>query len=384
VENHNPIIIRLKKSFPWQSSYHKYPFYLAEADPNKTYTKKQVYTEIFRTGSVPTSSNKHDWVSASFGVDVDNENKEVTINGIGLIEKINADQYRISEAAVELGRNYGSDPVGKGWRIILGEVVARNDVRTRVVLYHLGILGYCLYFPDDSTYNGFGTTMKHAQLISRGDVVNFLVQFPLDQQISNTRAQVFNFLLDRYRYEVLGPFLSHKIQEFGLDLTMGIEYRGGKISSGKGERKIEEPSTNKLGVYLKLSLVLFVDLEVLVFNPVRKAWIIDYSRAKALFSPELVADLFVDYREEKFEKLLQTIYFELSDAEGYAHIRTLRDKVCENLDISYGQRASYFNRQVARLLSEGRLTVGKTMGWHSSANDALFGDRSKEYVQFLF
>lgn len=386
VEDQGPVIVRLKKSFSWQSTYHKYPFYLAEADPNREYAEDEIYTEIFRTGSPPVSSGKgqHDWVKAVFGIEVDLAEREVVINGIGLVEKVKDDRYCLTEAAVELGRSYARDPGGQGWRFTFAEILAKFDVRTRVVLYHMGILGYGLYFPDDPTSNGLGKKMSHAQLVSRGETVPFLTKIPEDEQMPGGRTKVFNQLLDRYRLEAFGSFLAQKVEAKGLDLSAGIEYQGGK-SIFRGRKRIyPEPSTNDLHLYLKQSLSLFMDIGVLTYDPARKAWGVDYRQANEIFSPEVAADLFTDQRDELFYEALRNTYAVLADQEGLAHVRVLRDQVCDALTIPAGQRISYFNRQVARLLSEGRLSIGKTLGWHGSDTDALFGDRSKEYVKLVF
>ena len=384
VEDQGPVIVRLKKSFSWQSTYHKYPFYLAEADPDREYTRDEVYTVVFKTPTGPTTKAKYDWVNAAFGIEVDADEREVVVDGIGLIKKTDNDRYRLTEAAIKLGRSYAQDPGGQGWRFTFAEILAKFDVRTRVVLYHLGILGYGLYFPDDPTSNGFGKKMSHAQLVSRGETVPFLTKIPEDEQMPGGRTKIFNQLLDRYRLEVFGSFLAQKVEAEGLDLSAGIEYQGGK-SIFRGRKRIyPEPSTNDLHLYLKQSLSLFMDTGVLTYDPARNAWSVDYRRASEIFCPEVTADLFTDPRDELFYEALRNTYAVLADQEGLAHVRLLRDRVCDTLDVPAGQRISYFNRQVARLLSEGRLSIGQTLGWHGSDTDALFGDRSKEYVKLVF
>jgi len=384
VTNPNPVIIRLKKSFSWQSTYHKYPFYLAEADPNREYTRDEVYTVIFKTPTGPTTRTKYDWVSTVFGIEVDVDEREVVIDGIGLIEKVDDDHYRLTEAAVELGQSYACDPGGQGWRLTFAEILARFDVRTRTVLYHMGILGYGLYFPDDPTLNGFGTKMIHAQLVSRGETIPFLAEVSETKRTPEGRTKVFNQLMDRYRLEALGPFLMGKIEERGLDLSAGVEFQGGKFTFQGRTKVFPEPSTNDLHLYLKQSLSLFVDVGVLIHDPARRAWSVDYRCANEVFSPGVSADLFTDRRDELFYAVLRKTYAKLADQEGLAHVRLLRDQVCDALDVAAGQRIGYFNRQVARLLGEGRVSIGKTLGWHGSATEALFGDRSKEYVELVF
>jgi len=379
VEDRGPVIVRLKKSFSWQSTYHKYPFYVAEADPSREYTRDEVYTVVFKTPTGPTTKKKYDWVNAVFGIEIDKEKREVTIDGIGLVEKVDDDRYRLTEAAVDLGHSYARDPGGQGWRFTFAGILAKFDVRTRVVLYHVGILGYGLHFPDDPTSNGFGKVMSHVQLMSQGETVPFLDQVPEAEQVSEGRARIFNQLLDRYRLEALGPFLARKIEAKGLGLSSGIAYQGGRDFL----QAYPEPSTNDLNLYLKQSLSLFVDIGVLSYDPARKAWGVDYGRAGEILSLAVIEDLFTDRRDELFYEVLQKIYMALADQEGMAHVRLLRERVCDELGIPPGRCIGYFNRQVARLISEGRLSIGKTLGWHGSATDALFGDRSKEYVELV-
>jgi hypothetical protein len=380
VDEYSPVIIRLNKSFSWQSSYHKYPFYLAEADQERDYTRDEVYTEIFKTSSGPTNKKKHDWVNAIFGIEVDKEESEVIIGGIGLVEKVDQDHYRLTEPAVELGHSYARDPGGKSWRFTFAEILTKFDVRTRIVLYHIGILGYALFFPDDPTASGFGKTMKHAELVSRGERIPLFSNVRDMERVPGGRSKVFNKLLDHYRLEALGPFLIRKIEKRGLDLSPGIEFQGGRLTA----KTFPEPSTNDLQLYLKQSLSLFVDIRVLIYDPARRAWVVDYPRANDVFSPGVTADLFTDRRDGRFLEFLREAYVAIADQDGLAQVRRLREQTCDGLGIPKGQRIAYFNRQVARLLSEGRLSIGSTLGWHASASDALFGDRSKEYVELLF
>ncbi|MBM3300627.1 MAG: hypothetical protein FJY85_11800, partial [Deltaproteobacteria bacterium] len=365
VEETGPVVIRLKKAFSWQSSYHKYPFYLAEADAGRLYSEEEVYLNVFHTGTVPATSGKgqHDWAKAAFGIEVDPEQREVVINGIGLIEKAYEGQYRLTDAAIRLGQAYAADPGGSEWRRTFAEILAQHDVRLRVVLYHLGILGYALHFPNEPTKSGFGAVMTRAELVSRSESLPFLNETPKTSKTSTVRVQLFNQLLDRYRLEALGPFIARKIESHGLSLAAGIEFQGGKMKYGKRTKIYPEPSTNDLGLVMKQSLALFADLGVLAYEPLRHAWAIDYSRAIAVFSSALVADLFVDRRDDLFGEALHRAFSALVDQDGFALVRLLRERTCDELTIPTGQRVTYFNRQIARLLSEGRLSLGKTMGW---------------------
>jgi len=385
VTNINPVIIRLKQQYSWQSTYSRYPFYLAEADPDCLYSREDVYIKIFKTGSAPVTRGKgqHQWVETAFGLQVDLLDRDVTIEGISLVECNENGQYYLSHEAKELGRSYAQDPAGQHWRVKFAEIIAKHDVRTRTILYHLGILGYGLFFPGDPSYLGFGKTMSHAQLISSSEEISFL-QENIQEGPNVTRKWIFSLLLDRYRFEILGPFLTKKIDALGLDLSAGIEFRGGRVVTKNNVREYIEPTTQDLNTSLKQSLLLFKDLDVIIFDPLRKKWVINYPKARELFQPEVVSDLFVDRRDDLFEDLLRQICHQQTDQDGYSRIFELRRAVCDQLNISPGESIQYFNRQVARLMSEGRLSIGKTMGWHGVASDALFGDRSKEFVEFIF
>jgi hypothetical protein len=386
VVGNDSVLIQLKKVYSWKTSYHKYPFYLSEADPNRIYSYDDVFIEIFKTGSAPTKRGKgqHGWVKTVFGLDINAEEREVVVNGIGLMDKISKDCYQLSPAAVELGRSYALAPSGHAWRKTFAEIIARNDIRTRVILYYMSILNFGLSTPDGSSSNSLGKSLAAAQLDSVHETIDILSEIPENERTEGQRIYVFNQLLDRYRLEILGPFLSKKITDHGIDLSTGIEYQGAKIIHGRDFRINPEPSINELSSYLAQSLSLFVDLGVLILDPLRNKWVINYSRAHDVFSEKLVLDLFTDKRDDLFEKLLRKYYLNLVDQDGYVSIRSVREAVCNQLDISPGERNSYFNRQVARLISDGRLAVGKTLGWRASAHDALFGDRSMEYVEFLF
>lgn len=381
-----PVIIQLKKIYSWKATYHKYPFYLAGADPDKFYSYNEVFTEIFKVGSPPTKKGKgqHGWVRAVFGLDIDPINQEIVVNGIGLIEKVSDDCYRLSDAAIELSHSYALDPTGSSWRIKFAEVIARSDIRTRVILYYMGILGYGLSFSENTLSSGFMKSMHNAQLVSISEKVNLLSKIPDEERNEESRVFFFNHLLDRYRFEILGPFIRKQIELAGIDFSGGLIFQGAKIIHGRGYRENPEPSTNELGSYLSQSLSLFSDLGILVFDSSRDSWIVNFARARELFTDGTVQDLFADRREELFEDLLRQTNKRLADEDGYVNIRSLRQSICDHLGISPGESTSYFNRQVARLISEGRIAIGKKMGWRGNAADALFGERSMEYVEFLF
>jgi hypothetical protein len=386
LEAKKPIIIQLKKVYSWKTTYHKYPFYLASADPDRTYRYDEVFTDIFRTGTAPVKRGKGQfgWVKAVFGLDVDTFNQQVLVEGIGLIKKIGSDQYRLSNLAIELGQSYAHDPAGINWRKIFAEVIAQFDVRTRMILYYMGILNYGLRFPDMDNYSSFGKSLINGRLVSSGGNIDILAEVPPDEQTYQGRIYIFNQLLDRYRFEILGPFLRFEIESYGLDFSGGLEYQGARIIHGHGTRENLEPSTNELGSYLSQSLALFVDLGVIIFDPIRKIWVINYAKSRELFDQEIIQDLFIDRREELFEDLLRQSYSQMHDVEGFASVRILRGIICNHLQIPTGESIRYFNRQVARLISIGRISIGKHMGWRASADDALFGDRSMEFVEFLF
>ncbi|HEU5452278.1 MAG TPA: hypothetical protein VFU76_09850, partial [Terriglobales bacterium] len=172
-------------------------------------------------------------------------------------------------------------------------------------------------------------------------------------------------------------------EEAGVRVPSHVYFEGGRPPMGKANR---EPSGNDLRDYMKQALSLFRDIGVLVYVPHRQGWTLDRERCAALFEPELVGDLFSGAPEHRFLDALRAAYMKYSDAEGLVHVATIRDAVCDELDIPPGERTDYFNQQVAYYLRPdvSRLGIGRTFHAQAGPEDCLFGNLNQEYVEFRF
>lgn len=378
VEQEMVEVVRIEKAFSWQQAYTRYPYYLSKANPRRVYTFDEVYTVIFETELPGKKKDRAIWVRNTFGLKKDTQTGQPIVKGIGLLEEVSDGCYRLSSEAIELGNTFAEDRHDDEWLRVFASVLARNDIRTRCVLYYLGNLGWSLQFPKTPMRNGFFKNATPTWLVPLSG--NTLSLFENDP--TNIPRYSFTSILQDVAYEVLGPFLRAKLEAMGLTLTRKVQLVGAR-SRGMGGT---EPSSDDLNVYLKQTLSIFKDLGVIVYLPGRQAWGVDYERAQAIFSTDIVVDLFTSQHDDPFLRHLQEVYEKLADAEGLANVRQMRDWVCGLLDVSVGERVRHFNERVAYYMSpeQGKLSIVKEFHAQASPEDCLFYDLSKEYVAFMF
>jgi hypothetical protein len=371
-------IVRLEKAFSWQQTYNRYPFYLSKANPDRSYTFEEVYTIIFETERPGRKKDRATWVRNTFGLERDVATGQPVAKGIGLMEKVGANCYRLSAEAIELGDTFAEDRYDDEWLRVFASILARNDIRSRCVLYYLGKLGWSLQFPTSPTKGGFFKNSVPTLLISPSGETLSLFDYDRDAEPRYS----FTSVLQNVAYEALGPFLHTKLKNMGLSLGPNLHFVG---ALSKGVTKTE-PSSDNLNVYLKQTLSIFKDLGVITYVPGQQAWGIDYARAQAVFSADIVVDLFTSLQGDRFLEALQEVYEKLADAEGLASVRQMRDWVCDLLGISAGERVRYFNDRMAYYMSpeQGKLSIVKEFHAQASPEDCLFYDLNKEYVALLF
>jgi len=371
-------VVRLEKPFSWQQAYTRYPYYLSRADPNRTYTFDEVYTVVFEADPPGKKKDRATWVRNTFGLKEDAETGQLIVKGIGLLEEVSDDRYRLGPEAIDLGSAFAEDRHNDEWMRVFANVLARNDIRTRCVLYYLGKQGRSLQFPKTPTRSGFFKNATPTWLTPLTG--NELSLFEYDQDKSPRYS--FTPILQDIAYEAFGPFLRSKLESMGSALARQVQFVGA-LSRGRTKT---EPSSGSLSTYLKQTLSIFKDLGVIVYLPGRQAWGINYERAKTIFPTDIVTDLFTAERDDPFLEYLQEVYEKLADVEGLASVRQMRDWVCDLLNVPIGERVSYFNGRVAYYTSPEQGKLGITREFHAQASpeDCLFYDLNKEYVAFMF
>lgn len=377
----DPLIVRLNKVFSWQQSASRWPYYLSRAVPGQAYTKQELIATVFADDQSHHKAPDRGWLQSLYSIRVQREHAEVIIDGIGLFELAprERDRYRISDDGLALAHAYSTDRASTNWKRVFAGILARNDVRLRCVLLHLARWGHLLVFRGASSAEGFFATGKEAVLRDAGGDEHPLFGYTK----GGTPAYTFTALLRRDPLATLGPFVARRIERAGVRVPSRVCLEGGRESIGKVNH---EPSGNDLRLYMKQALSLFRDIGALVYVPHRQGWTLDRERCAALFEPELVSDLFGGAPERRFLDTLRVAYAKYSDAEGLVHVATIRNAVCDELDIAPGERIDYFNQQIAYYMRPdvAQIGIGRTFHAQAAPQDCLFGDLSQEYVEFRF
>lgn len=376
----DPLVVRLNKVFSWQQSASRWPYYLARAEPGRAYTKSEIIDEIFGDNLSHHKAPNRGWLQALYGLHIDREHEEVVLDGVGLFEGQNGDRelFRLSEDGLALAHAYSVDRASEEWKRVFAGILARNDVRLRAVLLYLSRWGAYLTFNTPSAQGFFALKSGGALRLADGEARPLF-----DYTKGGDPAYSFTPILLSEQYAALGPFLRAKIARAGVRVPERVELQGGREPIGRFN---VEPSGNDLRLYMKQALPLFRDIGALVYVEHRQGWTLDQERCASLFEPALVANLFGDQLGDRFLEALRPAYSKLKLSDGYVRVSEIRDYVGDELDISPGERVTYFNAQVAYYLRPdvGKLGLGRTYHAQATPEDCLFGNLDMEYVEFIF
>ncbi len=158
---------------------------------------------------------------------------------------------------------------------------------------------------------------------------------------------VFNELLNRHLYSILGPFLRDSIAEQGvlIDEKTLIKIRGGGGSSSKS--MFDEPSALKNSNVINYTFKLFEDIN-LIYRENDK-YIVNTKVAYNSFPKELLEDLFINAKKENlskeqiFLKSLCKNYKLFILADGFIKINSLMNSVCDDMNVM-AERKIEFSR----------------------------------------
>jgi hypothetical protein len=377
----DPLVVRLNKVFSWQQSASRWPYYLSRAEPGRAYTKQELIQNVFTDDQSHHKAPDRGWLQALYSIKVDRKYADVVIDGIGLfeLEPEEGDRYHITDDGLALAHSYSADRNSANWKRVFAGILARNDVRLRCMLLHLSRWDHLLVFRGAPSPDAFFPAGKEAVLRDADRCEHPLFGYTK----GGTPAYTFTPLLQRDPLAALGPFIAQHIERLGVRVPQRVRLEGGREAVNKVNH---EPSGNDLRGYMKQALSLFRDIGVLVYVPHRQGWTLDRERCATLFEPELVNDLFGGAPERRFLDALREAYRKYSDQGGLVHIATIRDAVCDELDIAPGDRIDYFNKQVAYYMRPdvAQISIGSTFHAQAMPQDCLFGDLSQEYVEFRF
>ncbi len=262
--------IGLNKLFLWMEAerLESYPEAFARLQIGQKYTKdmliKKVYGLIYNEKGASNHPVRSDFMYNLFGLEIAGPEK-VSIRGINALREIEPKIFTPTPMALEIGQSYlrRDEPA---WLEGLAKMIARYEVRTRLMLYLLGKGGYHLVFPRESF---FGTGSNRAELINFDQRINPFID----------KAEAFNFLLQDFREIALGRWWMDIIHAEGLEIGSDFVFEG---------LKKPNPPTNKLNDRLKISLFLMKYLGVI--RNQGGEWTVNPVRMLEVLGPEIAQD----------------------------------------------------------------------------------------------
>jgi len=335
------LTVQLSSFCLWNSTdYTIYPRYLSRAEAGRTYTLQEITQKLFLSQERTASSRRsraNMWRNIWDVERVDDWTARV--RGVCLVEAVNENRYQLTDWTVEMCAAYRDDPAGIAWRARLADILARFDPRLRILLYHLGALGYTLQLPRPTPDQSriIAPSLRTLTLHGPGD--EHLTPFQPDSPTALNR-------LMRAELDVaIGPFLAERMARLGLPVEAGFA----SLTGIKGS----EPDVDRVHVTYTRALKVFQDLGILAEDGSRYELSVDHQRATELLSLAVYADLFQPQRHPPFLVALHAAYLAELSSDGYAAYDGLRRRVTANLGLGDDD----FHRRFRAALKANQITI---------------------------
>ena len=262
--------IGLNKLFLWMEAerLESYPEAFAKLQAGQKYTKhmliKEVYGLIYNDKGDSNHPVRSDFMHNLFGLEIAGPEK-VSIRGINALREIEPNIYTSTPMALEIGQAYlrRDEPA---WLQGLAKMIARYEVRTRLMLYLLGKGKGRLVFPSEEF---FGFRSSHAELLLSEEKIVLFAE----------SAKAFNTLLQEHRSVALGRWWTDLIYAEGLEVAPEFVFEGLKKPT---------PPINKLSDRLKISLFLMKYLGIIQNQG--GEWTVNPTRMLEELGPEIAQD----------------------------------------------------------------------------------------------
>jgi len=262
--------IGLNKLFLWMEAerLESYPEAFARLQADQMYTKemliKEVFGLVYNENGNPNHPVRSDFMRNLFGLEIAGPEK-VSIRGINALREIEPKVFAPTPMALEIGQAYlrRDEPA---WLQGLAKMIARYEVRTRLMLYLLGKGEGYLVFPNEEFF-GFGSS--HAELLQSENKIELFAEC----------AKAFNALLQEHRSVALGRWWTDAIYAEGLEIAPEYVFEGLRDPA---------PPTNKLNSRLKISL--FVMKYLGIIQSQGGEWTVNPIRILEVLGPEITQD----------------------------------------------------------------------------------------------
>jgi len=354
--------IGLNKLFLWMEAerLETFPEAFAKLAAGQAYTKEELvklFGLIYRYGDKSSHPVRSDFLRNFYGLEIISPTK-VGIRGVNALKEVESGIYRPTQAAIAIGQAY-RDRDQALWMPALAQLIARYEVRTRLMLYLLGKGGGRLTFPKDEF---FGPRSGGAQvaLANRTSVALFVEQ-----------ARGFNELLQNYRWQALGPFWTEEITNKGYEIAHDFCFEG---------LRDLQPSANKLNSRLKCSLFLFKYLDILINQG--GEWVVNPSQATSILGEEIAQDFVTAEFDRSPLQRLQDWQAELKDSLGFVVIADLVERWGAYKLLPLSQAEAEFDAWIRQQIYHGRLRILETHAGQPRLGRGLFGDETARKIRF--
>lgn len=344
----------LTKLFLWSETerFQTYPQAMARLAQGRTYTRRQVGTELFGlTYAGDRKPRRENVLSNLFGLLQIGQDK-LLLRGINLFRRVTpngshrvsgmtvweqaSDEWAPTKAAIQMGDAYRQSPDDLRWKRLLAEQLARYEPRTRVLL-HLLSHGHTLRFEQPGYFAG---NTQRARLMGERTY-----------ELFGKKSAAFNRLLFDRLEIAIGPWWREEIEAAGFELTGDYKLEGAMN---------RPPSTNNLNSALKTALYVFCTLGILVEKG--EQWSIDSESLARQLSPGVIRDLLgatyvqpLDLSDDWVR--LAYVVDELADERGFVIASEVTDRWGKLTNLPPGERTAAFDTLIRRGIFEERIEV---------------------------
>jgi hypothetical protein len=330
-----------------------YPEVFSKLQIGVEYTKSSLARDTLRL--IPTNDNsgkmvRGDFMNNFYGLEQCSPTK-ISIRGINALKEIRPGVYSPTQFALNIGEAYrNKDHIL--WLHGFAQMLARYDVRTRLMLYLLGIGGFTLSFPD---VNFFGPRTNQAKLSGQGkEIYPFLEDY-----------RGFNELLQVHHWNALGSWWNAEIHELGFDVAQDFVFEG---------LREPKPPTNKLSGRLKNSLFLMKHLGILESQA--GEWRLNPIQATAILGEDIAQEFVVTETDRSPIQRLKSWQEALHDTLGFVTVSELVRLWAEYKALSIPQAEIEFDAWMRQQIYQGRIRILETHAGQPRLGRGLFGDDS--------
>ncbi len=358
--------IGLAKLFLWAEAerIQTYPEAFSRLEEGRTYTRRQVATELFELVYPDKKGRalREDQISNCFGLDRSPSGK-VVLRGINCLRMVEPGRFVATPEALAIGRAYRAHNDEMAWAVPLARQIARYEVRTRLLLYLLGRGGRWL-------------TFRQAGFFSQPTVATCLEGEGESVALFQNKGEAFNRLLQEHWQVAIGPWWRAELSGAGYEIGESLQLEG--IRSGP-------PATNKLNSNIKGGLFLMKYLGLLTYQT--GGWALRTDRTIEVLGEDIASDLVGFAGPELAEaplSALRSIVAERANVEGFvAASQVAREWAARNRIPLY--RADEAFDEFMRLeIHKGTVSlVGRHAGQLRHGR-GLFGDAEARLIKLEF